>query len=434
MTDFLIVFVLVLAVSVCYSRLKILYDDIFWFIAFWVLIFGTYFFSGVYWGIEVKNYHLLYISMCLFFYVSFRYIGIRCLFNSKKLSYHKPKKIINTKLYDRFAITSAVVFISNFILLNGVILTKATSHGANSSIVSAIASIFIPLLLVLGLYYFTMELHYNNRLSTKGVLFLFLYFLPCTLNSGREAIFYVFIALISIVSYEFHNKFKRKSLLEIFHKIKLKNILLTLAIVLFVFTTIIFIYFITVNRFTDVEVENFINNYTITSDTILESQKWGKFQFLYFNIISYFSHQIPFLASLLEYYEGPHLFGMFELNIISRRLPDFLGLDYKVAFYSINNMTNGNFFTGCWPTMLGSLYIDFGVYLVPVFCCIFGYLVGKVRQTFNYSAYTPEMIVLISLICFSMFATIQLGIIYNIQYYGAFIWWEILFGNIKLKF
>lgn len=433
MTIFLIIFILVLILSVLYSRLKLLYNDIFWFAAFWGLIFGTYYFSGVYWGIELKIYHLFYIFLCLFLYIAFRCIGISCLFNSKRVNCHGLKKIKNVNLYDKFAVFSSVIFVSNFILLNGIISTKATSQGANSSIISAIASIFIPLLLVLGLYYFIIELHYNDRLSLKGTLFLILYFLPCTLNSGREAIFYVFIALTSVVSYEFHNRFEQKSLIKILHRLKLKSILTFFMILLFVAITIASIYFITVNRFTDIEIENFMNNYAITSDTIVESQRWGKFQFLYFNIISYFSHQIPFFASLLEYYEGPHLFGMFELNIISRRLPDFLGLDYNLAYHSIHNMVNGNYFTGCWPTMLGSLYIDFGVFLVPILCCFFGFLVGRVRQIFNNSVYTPEMIVLISLICLSMFATIQLGVIYNIQYYGAFIWWEILFGNFKLK-
>lgn len=73
-------------------------------------------------------------------------------------------------------------------------------------------------------------------------------------------------------------------------------------------------------------------------------------------------------------YSGPYMYGMFELNILSRRLPKFLGLDYTLVSNTVKYLANGRF-KGDWFTIIGSLIVDFGKIGALVAIIIIGFFV-----------------------------------------------------------
>ena len=116
---------------------------------------------------------------------------------------------------------------------------------------------------------------------------------------------------------------------------------------------------------------------------------------------------------------------MYELNIISRRLPTVLELDYKLGSAALNMLAGGRF-RGDWQTVLGSLIVDFGKILTPIICAILGYFAGKSRKYFERDQSITRA-VLIAMFCLSMTSTVQMGPFYNTSIYGAYIWWFIIF-------
>lgn len=196
----------------------------------------------------------------------------------------------------------------------------------------------------------------------------------------------------------------------------------------FIICTVCFIVHISKERFGDNEVSTFLNTHSVKLAAIREAETWGNFEFLYYNIASYFSHQLSFLEFIFKEYHGPYMFGMYELNIISRRLPTILDLDYNLVYQQLRQLylLNGVSYSGDWFTILGSLIVDFGRFGSIVFMYFCGYFCGIVKKKINLSN-DIRYVVLRAIICICMFSSIQLGPFYNILIYGAFIWWLIIF-------
>jgi len=182
------------------------------------------------------------------------------------------------------------------------------------------------------------------------------------------------------------------------------------------------------SRFGFNEINVFLTKNDVPSSILKDAESWGDFDFLYYNIISYFSHQIAFLDFLIKEYNGPFMFGMFDFNIISRRLPESLNLDYNLVFTSLNRLysAKGVSFSGGWCTVLGSLLVDYGILGTLIFNYICGYVVGIVRKKFILSKDYRYMI-FIALCCLSCFASIQLGPFYQTLICGSYLWWYIIF-------
>ena len=255
-----------------------------------------------------------------------------------------------------------------------------------------------------------------------GFLLLIGYTVPCILNNGRESLAYVLVSMIAIYGYVQITKTTEK------RKIDLKKLVYRLMLALGAVFFVWMLFNISSDRFGQNEINTFLVRREISADKIKEAESWGELEFLYYNIASYFSHQISFLDFTIKEYEGPYLYGMFELNIISRRLPDFLNLDYRSVFQSFEKLysTKSVSYSGAWNTVLGSFICDFGR-IGTIFVCYFlGLVLGKIRRKFEYN-YDIRYAVLIAIICASSFSTIQLGPFFNPLVYGSYIWWMVIF-------
>ncbi len=415
MTLFLVVFLIIILLLIIKTNNRIFFNEIFWMFIFWGLIIGVYCFSGVKWKYSVTIDLIIYLLVAFSLFM----IGRKYGYTKKVKMYYQEFSKINQNFYCRLGIIGVIAFSIDYIRLNGLFASKS---GYNISIVGSIGNLMIPILLVLGLYMFAESLINNGKINIKAILLLVAYAIPCILNSGRESIAFIFIGIAAI--YGYYAYFNKKT----YRVVKLKKLLIKILIAIFAICVICFIVYISKERFGDNEVSTFLNTHNVTLTAMKDAEAWGNFEFLYYNISSYFSHQLSFLEFMLKEYHGPYMYGMYELNIISRRLPAFLGLDYNLVSQQLRRLyiLKGVSYSGDWFTILGSLIVDFGRVgsMVVIFLC--GYLCGIVKK--NLSLYSDiSYVVLRAIICICMFSSIQLGPFYNILIYGAFIWWLIIF-------
>ena len=415
MTLFLGLFMIIIILIIIKTNYKVFFNELFWMFIFWGLIIGVYIFSGVEWRYCVSIELLFYLLIVFFSFMFGRKYG----YTRKVKVFYQKYSQKNLNIFLILGLSGVFLFTVDYIRLNGLFTIKS---GYNISIIGSLGYLMIPILLILGLYMLSVNLVENGKISIKAILLLLAYSIPCILNSGRESIVFIIIGVAAI--YGYYAFFIKKS----YRYINLKKFLASIFIAIFIICTICFIVHISKERFGDNEVSTFLNTHYVTLDVIREAETWGDFEFLYFNIASYFSHQLSFLEFIFKEYHGPYMFGMYELNIISRRLPTILGLDYSLVSQQLKQLylLKGVSYSGDWFTILGSLIVDFGRVGSIIFMYLCGYLCGIVKKKLNVSC-DIRYVVLRAIICICMFSSIQLGPFYNILIYGAFIWWLIIF-------
>ncbi|MEY8687638.1 hypothetical protein AB9N12_16405 [Bacteroides sp. AN502(2024)] len=391
-------------------------NTFYWLGIFWILILGVYLTSGIKYKYGLSVYSVAFILACIFAL----YIGALKAKKRPLLVFDINKTSVNVKKYIVWGIVGVLVFSYDYIRLNGIATSKGES---NISLLGGWGALFIPLLLVFGLYLNARKIRNYGKFSIIGVVLIFLYSVPCMINAGREAILFGVIGVLSLYGYNNLLIAREEKKTGSFHKF---------FITIGSFFTILFFGYaileISSTRFSDNEINVLLTYKDVSSQAMAEAVNWGPLEFLYYNIASYFSHQIPFIDFTLKEYHGPYLFGMYELNIISRRLPDFLGLDYKLATSELHRLyvSCGESFSGAWNTVLGSFIIDFTWVGAIIACYGCGYVVSISQRKFV-STLDPRYATLVALLCLSTFSTIQLGPFFQTQIYGAYIWWYVIF-------
>lgn len=424
MNLFLILYIILVAFIVIRSHNKVLCNPFFWIICFWALIVGVYLSSGVNFGkYTLSPFLILFLALCSIALYSGNRAGYK-----KKITYSGNSKEHSHFLLISLGLLGIVLFLYDIFSLNGLFVFfggVGLKVEYETSIIGSIGVLLIPILLVEGLYLIADGLKNKNRFSILGLALLLAYSVPCMINNGRESLLYVVIGIIVLYGYKsfFYVKTKRKfSYKQLFPRVVIIGGLIFLGWI---------IVDISKGRFGENEIQVFLAENPVDSKTMDEARSWGNYEFLYYNIMSYFSHQISFLDFTLKEYNGPHMFGVYELNIISRRLPESLGLDYKLVHAELNRLfsSKGVPFSGAWNTMLGSFIIDFGRIGAILACYLCGYAIGRVRKKFK-TTLELKYAVLVALICLSAFSTVQLGPFYQIMIYGSYVWWIIIYGNI----
>ena len=411
-TVFLFVFIFVNLLLIKKTKLTIFCNEIFWLCTIWIMCLGTYITSGIsYAGYGLSVYSVSFLLFCLMAFIVGRKKGLNT--KVKVFSSVLPKTIVSMKAL-LLGLLGAFMYIFDYLRLNGLAFLAFDIGGKQEvelSLLGTIGCLLLPLLLVQGLAIFVESLIKKNTFSFKALGILIFYTLPAALQGGRESILFILIGILSLYGYKATLKQK-----NIYLPISLKRknnkkiwnyIFLTLGVLFLGFS----IYMISTVRFAESDISYFLYMNDVPEDVVVQGEKWGTISFLYFNFLSYFSHQIPFLDLTLQEYEGPYFLGMYEFNIISRRLPDFLGLDYVLVFRSINKMLvehNATMLQGEWNTVLGSFICDFGRLGAIFACYVIGNVLGKIRKKMV-NSYDMRYAVLVSLLCLSAFSTVQLG-------------------------
>lgn len=430
MTCFVILFIALCVFLILHTDYKILAYDVFWYSALWIFVIGVYLTCGVDYGeYNLSEWLFVFLLLCFISFTQGR-LSVRKRMNSNihtevdsiEVNEKRIKKII------WLGFCGVVLFLYDLYRLNGLLIfLKESGYKIEyeTSIVGSIGVLLIPCLLVSGIYIIARDLIYKNKFNISGLLLLLGYSVPCIINNGRESLLFIIIAVLSVLGCKnLLNKKKSKK--------TLKSHFLFITIAFCIFSFIWLMIHISKDRFTDNEINVFLTEYNVSAQNLQEGEKWGEFEFLYYNILSYFSHQIPFLDFTLREYNGPYMYGMYEFNIISRRLPDFVELDYRQVYDQLQKLFSVHRvnFSGAWNTILGSFIIDFGRIGCICICYLLGIITGHIRRQLL-TTHKIKYVVLTALVCLCSFSTIQLGPFYQMLIYMSFVWWFIIFKTKK---
>lgn len=425
MTLFLILYIIALIIISQRSKFTVFTNVYFWLFVFWTLIIGVYFTSGIhyYYGLSIVT--LLFLSASLFTLCYFSNIGK----HKKTLVFENSEPLKNGLLFVIAGLIGAFLYTWDYVRLNGLASSKEQS---DISIVGSVGSLFIPILLVVGIYLNAYKLNKNNRFSVVGILLIFVYSLPCMINAGRESILFGILSILCLYGYNKTLSIRQKR--QNVKKSVRSKAFIIIAVIVCLAASIYLLIQLSITRFGQNEINVLLSKNDISSVAMSDAENWGGLEFLYYNIASYFSHEIPFLDFTLREYDGPYMCGMYELNIVSRRLPDALDLDYNLVYRELERLYSikAESFSGGWNTVLGSFIIDF-TWVGAIFACgLCGFAIGKIKKKYEYSL-DERYATLVALLCLSTFSTIQLGPFYQTQIYGAYIWWYIMFRKKEVK-
>mgnify|MGYP007025932070 FL=1 len=283
MSLFLLLYLVCFAIIAKKSNYKVFCNANYWLSVFWVLIIGVFFTSGIAYKNGCSPYVWLFLCSC---FLSF-YWGLS---KSKKVAitiFDGTLSQISIKKYCILGVSGMLLFSFDYLRLNGLASAKGDS---NISLFGSLGSLFVPILIVLGLYLNARSIKLKGKFNFLGVLFIIGYTVPCMLNAGRESILFGIIGILCLYGYSKNivkNHDGRNNLL--------KKYLLLFALGVCVLILGFLMITISSTRFTDNEINVLLSARNISMDAINEASAWGSFEFLYFNIASYFSHQIPFM-------------------------------------------------------------------------------------------------------------------------------------------
>lgn len=418
MTLFLLLYFVSFLIIAKKRNFEVCSNTNYWLIAFWSLIIGIFLTSGINYKYGHSFEVWLFILICAFSY----YLGLKKSNNISARIFSSSYTKISLTKYCILGLIGVSLFTYDYIRLNGIVTAKG---GTDISMLGSIGSLFVPILLVIGIYMNALSLKQKGKFNFWGIILIIAYTVPCMINAGRESMLFGIIGILCL--YGYNVKVRKANFLK-----ESNNAIKKFFIFFFLGISVFFLGYlmleISSTRFTDNEINVLLSQRDISMSAINEASTWGSFDFMYYNVASYFSHQIPFLDFTLREYNGPYILGCYELNIVSRRLPDFLNLDYRSVFSQLQRLylINGESFIGSWNTVLGSLIVDFSWVGTIIVCYWCGYAVGLAKKKLQLTL-DPRYATLVALFCLSTFSTIQLGPFFQTQIYGTYIWWYIFF-------
>ena len=390
----------------------------------WWLPIVLYFSTGVQWyAYDSSTYAISYYIIAYFLLVLSRQIGMKYKFviNAKNWGGGTTYELltINEKRINGFfliGLIGVLLYIVDYLNHNSI--TKDSRYSV-LTIWGTLGFFFCPILLTVGFYLVAHCLIEEKRFSIKGLFCLILYLLPNTLNSGRESLLIVFVGLLVIYSISTAD---RKGIKQYFKRSDLsKYILIGIALVIIVGVMVV----VSASRFGNLEANAFLLRARLPEGLKQKLDSLRVTKNLAYNFISYFAQQVPYFSFVFDNYSGPYYLGLYEMNILSRRLP-------SRSFYNGNNIISRvisgvpTVFSHGWPTGMASLIYDFGKIgaLIAIVCI--GYFIGRKRAEFTRTG-SIRSIVAIALFCSLSMSLIQNGVFFQYLQFGAFIWWGIIF-------
>ena len=412
---------------------EFLINEKFWVIYPWTFCLFMYYFSGIEYTYNLNFKSFFYI---LFYWICF-FLGY--LLTEKRRIKNNENKYGDFKTKLNMFPFFIISLISSFLYALYILKTNNIVLGSTRNIeTNAFATIFLFLSnvsFVIWLYELAYAILNDKKIPLFGYASAIIYNLPVILISGRDAlIIFIIATLIVIVYCGYYSKKilgnQGKSYKKIIKFLKTCFIMVILYMV-------------------------FLSNrrYGSSSDAALDMFRWSsKSTFsdflvaLYYNLggigkliinfLYYYTSQFSKFALIFEKYNGPYLYGFYELHYVSRHLPSFLNLNYELVNYSLQNIAINAGVPGIkvlWNTSIGHMIYDFGKIGALIINFILGFIVSKI-SSWNNKEIDIFKIIFQIFICVAMFLTIELSPIFDYFYIFPFAWFiiiKILYNRLK---
>lgn len=403
---------------------RIIASELFWIFFPWLICFALYYFGGINYTYELDIKCLLYIVLFLFSFILGRKIA-----RLKKIGYIKEnidiekkkeifRKKINLKPLFYLSLVSVIGYTIVILVNNNIVF--GVTRNINTNALSTILLLISNVSLIVWLYELSYSLINDTKIPLYAYFSIIIYCIPQLLISGRDAIMILIISTGIVFFYSGNYGIKELDLKgTIYNKVK-KIILIFVVIILFYFI------FLTGNRYGNdmVSLFEWSTESTFSEELLSVTKSLGSVGELLLNAIFYYSSQFSKLSFVFQNYEGPHLFGLYQLHYVSRRLPESWNLDYSIVVNEVRDLTNQHGVSGLhsiWDTAIGYSIYDFGRFGALFFAFLCGFLIGKVRNKFDIKKNNITIIYQV-MICTGMFITVQISPIFNMSWTFPLIW------------
>lgn len=435
---FLIILV-ILEIIICINKkdkYKILTDDIIWLFVVWTICLLLYYYLGITYYISLSVQTLIYILIFWISYLLGKFFGKKILnlkIINRTIDENNIQQQFKTKL-NLFPIF-IISFFATMIYVVYILLINKISFGSTRNIsTNAFATLLLLLSsssLIIWLYELSYALLNEKKIRYYGWISAILYNIPCLLISGRDALIIYIVSTAIVLIY--CGKYSKKKLInkgEVYKKIK------TIICFIGIFF-MIYLVFLTGNRYGK-DDESALKMFSWSANCEFPEyikdiyyQKGGIGKVIV-NGLFYYSSQFSKLELIVTSYDGPYLYGFFQLHYISRLLPTSFGMNYSIVENKISRLTYERKSPGLkkfWDTIIGYYIYDFGKIGALMAIFITGIIIKSIQVKYEKQESIYGILVN-TFICVGTFMTVEISPIYDYYYIFPVIWLILL---IKIK-
>ena len=429
MSIFIIIYTIIIVTTTIKSKKK-RYNPIWWLIISWGFLFINYYCSGIEY-LPISMELILFIILCIFSFSFSFFLGYnkkKQVAISKSTNLTMAEDKVDTIKYFWLSLIGCIVYLIDVFRLNGLNIIRGAKQ---ISTVGSIAALLYPLALFVLIYEIIFSIKNEKSMPLYTYICIFVYLCPVILIGGRlDFMILVLCVVIAILQERGRKEIKERK----------KNKKISRLIVGFGAVATIANYAIEVGskRFSNSQIMigtfEYALNCVITDTTIKFASYFGVFSDLIINLLAYYSHQLAVLQVLFSEYNGPYLFGLYELPYLARRIPSILIPEYTEVVNvqrRIFTSVGAPSFSSAWRTMLGYTIIDFGTVGTVMILFVLGLLVGRLTTKYRFNPTTINA---------TKFAFICTMIVFTIQYSPFFepaiiyaFYWSLLISFIEKR-
>ena len=401
-------------------------DHKFWLIFSWGVCLSLYFFSGIQYRINLTLISFFYILIALSLFC----LGDFLIGKKDSLKIDVSKKL-NTFPFFVFSVICLICYTCYMFHINEI--TIGVTRDFQSDWISTLFLIGNSVSLVIWLYELSYAIICNKNITWYGCIAFVLYNIPGILISGRDALIISLVVSIIVFFYSgYYAKKMKKNDCKVFKRLLFLGMLAIGGI-------FFYLVFLSMNRYGSSD-SSALNMFEWSAQCVFPDYlnfiyyHLGGIGKVFINAVFYYSSQFSKFALIFEEYNGPYLFGFYQLHYISRLFPDnwpiYFGL-VSDALYEITTKMQVPGLKGFWETALGYSIYDFGRLGTLLICFISGYGVGFLRN-WCFKNQTLLHVILLCFICAGMFLTVELSPLFDYFYIFPLFW--IFFLIIYLQF
>lgn len=422
----ILIIIALLGIYIIYKKkdkYELIINNIFWIFVSWMFALGLYFFLGIKYTFNLNIFSFGYILLFWGVFILGQYIS-KFIFKSK--TNEKNEKIdfsnkINLLPLFIIALISVIIYTIYIILINDIQI--GVTRDINTNGFATLLLIISNSSLIIWLYELAYALLNEKRISWYGIISILIYNLPGIIISGRDALIIFLVSTVIVFLYcAIYAKKVLKTEGEMLKKV-IKYSLWAIAIML------IYLVFLSSNRYgtgEDATINMFRWSAGCQFPKYLENiyYKLGGFGKLIINLVFYYSSQISKLALMFEKYDGPYLFGFYQLHYVSRLLPEKWNLNFSLITEKIAEIANNAGVPGLrvfWETAIGYSIYDFGKIgaLFITFAC--GIITGKMNNWCKKNISVLKVLMQV-FICVAMLLTVELSPLFDYYYIFPLFW------------
>ena len=145
---------------------------------------------------------------------------------------------------------------------------------------------------------------------------------------------------------------------------------------------------------------------------------------LILNVVFYYSSQLSKFALIFEKYDGPYMFGLYQLHYVSRLLPESWNMNFSIVSKELKIITENAGIPGLkvfWETAIGYSIYDFGRIGTLIMAFISGIFI-EIVSSYSKNVKGIFQILIQAFICTAMFLTIEMSPIFDYYYIFPVFW------------